>query len=175
METRREFRDLRLLIVGGKAHAAQTLRMALSIAGLSHATATADSEAALDLLRTNRFSAVFCDENAKPAEGMAFYLAARRASGVLDPIIPIFLVCTAPRRKFVESVRDKGVTDVIARPVSAATVLRKLHMALEMPRPFIKVGEFFGPDRRARARPDYVGANRRIPPERDDDKDVVLL
>ncbi len=115
---------------------------------------------------------------------MPFYRAARRTRGVLDPMIPIFLVCSSPRKKFVEALRDQGVTDVITRPTAPGTLLRKLRIALELPRAFIQVGDFFGPDRRGGQRPPYVGPDRRetrlLPVEEeidldDDDPNRVLI
>ncbi len=38
-----DFSQLQVLIVGGKAHAAHTLRTTLGIAGVKHVTAVADS------------------------------------------------------------------------------------------------------------------------------------
>jgi two-component system chemotaxis response regulator CheY len=106
-------------------------------------------------------AAVFCDENAPKIDGAEFAVAARRAPGISNPMIPIFLVCASPRRKDVVTARDVGVTDVIVRPFSAATIERKLRAALDAPRPFIKAGNFFGPDRRVDQRPPYKGSERR--------------
>jgi hypothetical protein len=61
----------------------------------------------------------------------------------------------------VVTARDVGVTNVIVRPFSAATIERKLRAALDAPRPFIKAGSFFGPDRRVDHRPPYKGGERR--------------
>ena len=39
--------------------------------------------------------------------------------------------------------------------------MTKLQAATQSPRPFIVATEFFGPDRRAKARPAYFGTDRR--------------
>jgi hypothetical protein len=119
---------------------------------------------------------------------MPFYRAARRVAGLVDPMIPIFMICSSPRRRFVESLRDEGVTDVVARPTAAGTLMRKLRLALELPRAFIKVGDFFGPDRRSGQRPEFFGgvdrraaddplaASRAPASDRDDeDHDTILV
>jgi PleD family two-component response regulator len=182
-----DFGDKQVLIVGGKAHAQLTLRTALGVAGIKHVEALSDSRAAIELLRVERFDALYVDEHARPFNGMPLYKAARRASGLVEPMIPIFMICSNPRKTHVESLRDQGVTDVIARPTAAGTLLRKLRLAFELPRAFIKVGDFFGPDRRASQRPElYGGADRREarPPlidpaelidDGDDDRNTVLI
>jgi hypothetical protein len=57
--------------------------------------------------------------------------------------------------------RDLGFTSVLTRPISAATVMRKLKLALDAPRPFIASTDFFGPDRRAPSRSGFGGPDRR--------------
>jgi CheY-like chemotaxis protein len=151
----------RLLIVGGKAHVVQTLRQVLGIVGVKHIQVVADPAAAVELLRTQKFAAVLCDESAAGSGPRAFGYAARRTSGLLNPLLPIFLVCAGPRQCDVEAARDLGYSDVLARPLSAGTILRKLKLALGKPRPFIASTDFFGPDRRALSRDGFGGPDRR--------------
>jgi PleD family two-component response regulator len=180
--------DKQVMIVGGKAHAQATLRTALAVAGIKNVEILSESRAAIELLRVERFDAVYIDERAQPYNGMPLYLAVRRAAGLVDPMVPIFMLCNNPRRRFVESLRDQGVTDVIARPTAAGTLMRKLRLALELPRAFIKVGDFFGPDRRSGQRAElYGGIDRRashdplaavrepIDDRDDDNRDTVLI
>jgi len=154
-------KKLRLLIVGGKPHAIATLRTVFGIIGINQVCYTADSVRAIELLRHEEFDAVFADDAADKVGLLAFPLAARRARGVINPMLPIYLVCASPLRHQVEGARNDGVTDVLARPISAATVIRKLRVAVLAPRPFIMAGEFFGPDRRGGARAPYGGDDRR--------------
>ena len=44
--------------------------------------------------------------------------------------------------------RDAGINDVIAKPVSAGAIERKLKSLLLAPRPFVTAKAFVGPDRR---------------------------
>lgn len=149
------------LLVGGKPHTVQIMRQVLGILGVRHIDWTADSYAAIELLRTHHYTAVWCDEHALRAGYEDFASAARQTPGILNPMIPIFLVCAGPRRREVEAARDMGFTDVLARPLSAATIMRKLKSSLASPRPFIATGDFFGPDRRSPSRPGFEGKDRR--------------
>jgi CheY-like chemotaxis protein len=161
MDAFENFAAYRVLVVGGKTHAVLILRQVLAIIGIKQVQAVAQPAAALELLRTQLFTAVFCDESAMGAGAHAFGYAARRTSGLLNPLIPIFLVCAGPRRRDVEMARDLGFTSVLTRPISAATVMRKLKLALDAPRPFIASTDFFGPDRRAPSRSGFGGPDRR--------------
>ena len=86
---------------------------------------------------------------------------ARRREGVLNPMIPIFLLQSQVRHRHIEKARDSGATDLLTIPVSPRTVAAKLRTATKTPRPFIVGQDFFGPDRRARIRPGYIGPDRR--------------
>lgn len=156
-----DFAGLRVLIVGGKGHAVHTLRTVLSNAGITNTVAIEDSRRALELLRGESFDAVYCDEHAAHVGPLSFPMAARRSPGLLNPMVPIFLIYGSARRSQVEKARDIGVTDVMTRPISVRTLTRKLVVALANPRPFIAAPEFFGPDRRVQDRKVYRGTDRR--------------
>jgi two-component system chemotaxis response regulator CheY len=149
------------LIVGGKPHVVQLLKQVLGIIGVKQIEVVADPVAVIDVLRTRLFTSVLCDESAARWGKEHFARAARQSSGLLNPMIPIFLVCGGPRRRDVEAARDLGFTDVLTRPVSAATLMRKLKTALVTPRPFIASSDFFGPDRRSPLRAKFWGDDRR--------------
>lgn len=152
---------LRVLLVGGKAHALQTLRAALSIAGVTRLVQVEESARAIDMLSLEHFDIVFFDQRAAAVEGMPFAIAARRSVSVLNPMVPIFLLHDSACRSDVEKARDSGATDVLTCPISPKTVMAKLQAALVSPRSFIAAPDFFGPDRRAKARPVFRGADRR--------------
>jgi CheY-like chemotaxis protein len=158
---RADIKKLQVLVVGGKPHAVTVMRTAFGIIGLNKVTAIAGSQRAIQHLRDEVVDAVFCDEAADAVDGVPFPLAARRADGIPNPMVPIFLVCSSPMRRQIESARDDGVTDVLVRPVSAATIIRKLRVAVLAPRPFILASGFFGPDRRGGARAPFAGRERR--------------
>ena len=158
---RADLKSLQVLIVGGKPHAVTTLRTVFGIIGLTKVLAVAESARAIECLREEPVDAVFCDEGADHIDYLPFPMAARRAAGVLNPMLPIFLVCASPIRRQVERARDDGITDVLVRQISAATIIRKLNVATIRPRPFIVAGEFFGPDRRSLGRSSFRGSDRR--------------
>lgn len=158
---RSDFSSHRILVLGGKTHAIGILRSILSNAGITKIIHVEHTARALDLLGMEHFSAVFCDQQAEGVDGMSFPVAARRSKGMLNPMIPIFALQERARRRDVEQARDVGITDVVTTPISPRTIMTKLHVAMNMPRPFIVATEFFGPDRRAKTRAPWNGADRR--------------
>lgn len=156
-----EFKYARVLVASGKSHVVQVMRHVLAIAGVQEISVAVTAQAALDMLASNRFNAVFCDMSCAELDGKSFAHVVRRHATVLNPMVPLFLVCAGPRFRDVELARDTGYSDVLCRPVSAATVMRKLRQVMETPRSFIASSSFFGPDRRSKQRPAFRGKERR--------------
>jgi two-component system, chemotaxis family, chemotaxis protein CheY len=158
---RSDFAQLRVMLLSGKTHGAQTLRSVLSLAGITNILFIDDPRKALDLLTMDNFDAVYADDNCEKVSDLTFAMAVRRRGGILNPMIPIFVFQEQARRSDVEEARDTGATDFLTCPISPRTVMTKLEAALVNPRPFIKAPDFFGPDRRAKARPAWSGDERR--------------
>ncbi len=57
--------------------------------------------------------------------------------------------------------RAAGITEFIAKPLSAKTLMARVTAVIEHPRPFIRSPRYFGPDRRRRQTSDYKGPERR--------------
>jgi CheY-like chemotaxis protein len=162
MAGRVDIRKARVLLVCGRAHGVQVLRTTFGMLNLKAVSVMPTAASALDTLKVHPFTAVFCDGAIEDVDGMPFTLAARRLPGMLNPMVPIFTLASFPSRADVERARDQGVTDVLAQPVSAAVIVRKLRTALAHPRPFIAASDFFGPDRRTRQSANFSAADRRV-------------
>ena len=77
-------------------------------------------------------------------------------------------VLDAARREDVHSTmrriaeaRDAGVNEILAKPVTVRGVLSRISEVIENPRPFVRTPDYFGPERRRRADPNYTGKMRR--------------
>jgi two-component system, chemotaxis family, chemotaxis protein CheY len=158
---REDFKHARVLVASAKPHVIQVMRHVLAFAGIGKISAATSAQRALESLTVTRMTAVFCDDSCGELEDKSFAHVVRRHETVLNPMVPLFLMCAGPRQRDVELARDSGYNDVLCRPVSAATVLRKLRQATDNPRSFIATNTFFGPDRRAEQRPEFHGRDRR--------------
>lgn len=137
--------SLRVLLVGGKEYTARLTAEVLALIGITHPVKIADPHAALAHLASDPADLVFCDVDAARVDSESFATAARRATG---RNIPVFLIAAMARKSDVMRARDSGFTDTMIRPLSAATVLRKVTAALKTKRPFVISAGFVGPDRR---------------------------
>jgi DNA-binding response OmpR family regulator len=61
----------------------------------------------------------------------------------------------------VTAARDAGITEFLAKPISAKALYQRIANVVANPRPFIKTKTYFGPDRRRNASSNYTGQERR--------------
>lgn len=54
-----------------------------------------------------------------------------------------------------------GFAEFLAKPISAKGLYSRIRSIIERPRPYIRAGQFFGPDRRRKDSPQYRGPERR--------------
>ena len=103
----------------------------------------------------NKPDFVLTDLSMKPIDGIEFTKLVRTAQDSPNPYVPIVMVTGHTERARVEAARDAGVTEFLAKPITAQNLLLRLAEIVERPRAFVRCDTYFGPDRRRRADPDY--------------------
>jgi DNA-binding response OmpR family regulator len=74
---------------------------------------------------------------------------------------PVIMVTSQTRTENLILARDAGVTEVVAKPFSAKSLIDRIRAVVERPRQFVRVGTYFGPDRRRRVKILDAGRDRR--------------
>ncbi len=77
-----------------------------------------------------------------------------------NPFVPIIMTTAYADKQRVMEARDVGITEFIAKPLSAKTLMGRITAVIEHPRAFVRSARYFGPDRRRQAS-DYKGPKRR--------------
>jgi DNA-binding response OmpR family regulator len=85
----------------------------------------------------------------------------RQPGANANPYVPIIMLTGHSEKKRVVSARDAGVTEFLAKPISAKSLYERILNVVANPRPFIRSKTYFGPDRRRNINQNYVGAERR--------------
>jgi DNA-binding response OmpR family regulator len=85
----------------------------------------------------------------------------RQPGANANPYVPIIMLTGHSEKKRVVSARDAGITEFLAKPISAKALYERILNVVANPRPFIKTKSYFGPDRRRNSNPNYVGPERR--------------
>lgn len=93
-------------------------------------------------------------------DGIDFLNRVRLSADSPDPFVPVIVVTAKSTLRNVYDARDAGMTEFLAKPVSAQTIYNRICATIEQNRPFVRTTNFFGPDRRRRKGP-YSGQDRR--------------
>ena len=76
-------------------------------------------------------------------DGMAFLRHVRQSPNTPNPFIPIIVVTANTEIKHVCEARDTGMTEFLAKPVSARILYKRIVSILEHHRTFIRASQFF--------------------------------
>ncbi len=128
--------------------------------GVPTVQSTSDPDIAWEMLTSLPPDIILCDW-AHGLNGMKFLSRVRQDLDSPNPFVPV-VVCTANTElHHICTARDTGMTEYLAKPVSARTIYSRICALVENHRPFIRISEFFGPDRRRHMTDDFSGENRR--------------
>lgn len=131
--------------------------------GLSirHVMEARDGHEALEELRNTAVDLVVMDWEMEGMNGMALLQSIRSGKRGINPLVPVIVVSANTIARNILQARDAGMTEFLAKPVSAATLYARIVSIIENPRRFVRTGSYFGPDRRRKYDPEYVGPRRR--------------
>jgi two-component system, chemotaxis family, chemotaxis protein CheY len=164
------FERLKVLVVEDNTHMRSLLHTLLASLGIRDIIEAGDGDEALILLRSKKCDLIITDLAMKPMDGLAFTHEIRTAHNSPNPFIPIVMMSGHTEKHRVQTARDAGITEFLAKPVTAQSLFARIAEIVDRPRPFVRCPDYFGPDRRRKAMEDYAGPFRR----HDDFKDVVV-
>lgn len=160
--------DISVLVVDDNEHMRALLRAMLKAIGLKNVAEAHDGSQAMMRLREHEVDVVITDLWMEPLDGLDFVRLLRRSPKSPCPTVPIIMVTGHSTLHHVIEARDAGVDELLTKPVSARDLVDRLHKVVEHRRPYVRAGDYFGPERRRRADPAYDGPKRRA-----GDDDVV--
>lgn len=142
--------DLRVLIVDDNKHMRTLVKGLFYAMGCKNVREGSDGVEGLEELRTRPTDLVITDWAMRPLDGLEFLKMVRQSSDSANPEVPVIMLTghTEPERIF--EARDAGITEILAKPISAEKLYTKVVSVLTRPRTFIKSQKFVGPDRRRR-------------------------
>jgi CheY-like chemotaxis protein len=153
--------DVRVLVVDDNEHMRALLRAMLHAIGLREVTEARDGSQAMTRLREQEVDVVITDLWMEPLDGLDFVRLLRRSPSSPCPTAPIIMVTGHATLGHVHAARDAGVDELLTKPVAARDLVDRLYQVVEHRRPYVSGGDYFGPERRRRADPDYDGPKRR--------------
>lgn len=157
--------NLRVLLVDDNQHMRAIVTTVLAGVGVRHIRETRDGAEALEALKEWPADVAIVDFQMFPIDGVEFTRMVRNAPDSKNPYLPIVMMTGHSERSRVVEARDAGVTEFVAKPLTAKSVLDRLQAVIYRPRPFVRATSYFGPDRRRREDPAYQGPWRRAADE----------
>ena len=94
-------------------------------------------------------------------DGMALLRNIRTHPSSANPYAPVIITSAHTDQEHVLSARDRGMSEYLAKPVSAKTLYHRIARIAQEERVFVRSDQFFGPDRRRRASESLL-ADRRV-------------
>lgn len=158
--------NLKALIVEDNAHMRVLLRSLLQALGIRSIHESNDGASGFAELCASNPDIVLTDLSMAPTDGI--HLTKQIRTGGPNKYVPIIMVTGHTERVRVEAARDAGVTEFLAKPITVQSLMSRLAEIVERPRPFVKCGNYFGPERRRRKLEGYSGPWRRQEDFKDD-------
>jgi CheY-like chemotaxis protein len=155
------FELLRIMLVDDNHHMRVLLTEILRAIGVKEVFEAADGAEALQMLRTHPIDIVMTDLSMQPLDGIDFVRLVRNSNDSPNPLVPVIMITGHSTMRRVAEARDVGVTEFLSKPVTARGVIERISRVVEHARPFVRTGEYFGPDRRRREDQGYAGPMRR--------------
>ncbi|MBF0560601.1 MAG: response regulator [Alphaproteobacteria bacterium] len=152
---------LNFLIVDDNKHMRALVKTILHSLGTRNVIEANDGADALRELRNFPADIVICDWNMSPLDGLDFTRLVRTGKDTTNPFVPIIMLTGHTEFSRVVEAREAGVHEFLAKPVSVKRLFTRIRSIIDTPRTFIRVPNYFGPDRRRSRNVIFKGKERR--------------
>jgi two-component system, chemotaxis family, chemotaxis protein CheY len=149
-----------VLICDDNQNMRELLRAILQALGVVHIIDGREGDHAIQKLRDFNIDLVITDWAMEPKDGLDLTRWIRNDPDSPDQFMPVIMVTGHTEMDRITKARDAGVTEFIAKPVSARSLYQRLCSIIQNPRPFVRTKDYFGPDRRRKSEP-FTGPDRR--------------
>lgn len=153
-------RDVSIMIVDDQEFSVQMLREMVRVLGAEDIRAFTDAEKAWNDYKIRPADIVLTDWQMEPTDGLELTRRIRKDPDSPNTFVPIIMVTGFRERHQVFEARDAGVTEYVVKPLAPKSLFSRVEAVIERPRRFVRVGDFFGPDRR-RHDANFDGEDRR--------------
>ena len=152
---------LSILLVDDNRHMQILLSEILRAIGVRNICSASDGAEALQIMRNQTIDLIMTDLAMEPLDGIDFVRLLRNSPDSANPMTPVIMITGHSTLRWVAEARDVGVNEFLSKPVTARGLLQRISLVVDHPRAFIRTEDYFGPDRRRRADPGYIGPRRR--------------
>jgi CheY-like chemotaxis protein len=137
--------------------------------GTGHVLTAKDGEEGFKVFCEANPDIVVADWMMQPLDGISLTRRIRTSPQSPNPYVPVILMTGFSEKRRVMQARDAGVTEFLVKPFTARDLYRRITQVIERPRQFVRLDDFFGPDRRRTRTGEYQGPFRREEDRRNPD------
>lgn len=137
------------MVVDDSAFSAEIATGALLGFGIRTRHSCRSASEAMEVLNESEIDLLVVDCEMPGMDGFEMVQWLRR-SGPPNAFVPVIMTAAHIRRSMVNKARNCGANYIVTKPFSAASLLERIVWVARDNRPFLEVGEYFGPDRRFR-------------------------
>jgi two-component system, chemotaxis family, chemotaxis protein CheY len=154
--------ELAFLVVDDNTHMLSIIKTLLKGFGIRRIHEATDAADAFEEIRSTHVDIIVLDYALDTLDGIEFAQLVRTAKDSPNPYLPIIMLTAHSERHRVEEARDAGITEFLCKPICATDLYKRIIEVVEHPRSFVKIGTYFGPDRRRRSDENYRGSEKRV-------------
>ena len=156
-----DFNRLRFLVIDDNTHMRRIVRTLLHGFGAREVYEAEDGASGLEAFTHYVPDIIITDWVMPIFNGLELTQMIRQPGANANPYVAIIMLTGHSEKNRVTAARDAGVTEFLAKPISAKGLHQRIMNVVTNPRPFIKTKNYFGPDRRRNVNSSYVGPERR--------------
>lgn len=150
---------LNVLLVEKHAYMRHMLRDILRQLGIREVRECNNVKHALEMFEQSPPDLVITDW-APGLDGIELVKQLRQDDGP-NRFVPVIIISANTEARHIYQALDAGMTEFLAKPITAKQVYSRVRMVIEKRRIFISNEDFFGPDRRRMRKKIYNGDDRR--------------
>ena len=162
MKKNYDLTELSFLVVDDNTHMLSIIKTLLKGFGIRRIHEATDAADAFEEIRATHVDVIILDYALDTLDGIEFAQLVRTAKDSPNPYLPIIMLTAHSERYRVEEARDAGITEFLCKPICATDLYKRIIEVVEHPRSFVKMGSYFGPDRRRRSDDNYRGPEKRV-------------
>lgn len=152
---------LKVLVVDDNKHTRTLIAQILRAININQIYEAGDGAEGMQAMRNHAIDIVLTDLAMEPVDGLGFVRMLRTAPESPNPLVPVIMITGHSTMKAIQDARNVGINEFMAKPLTARGVIERIAQVVDHARPFIRTDDYFGPDRRRRADPNYAGPRRR--------------
>ena len=138
------------MVVDDSAFALDLTAQALMGFGIRTRHACLGAAEAMEILKEQNIDLLVVDCEMPGIDGFELVRWLRRSGLEPNAFVPVIMTAAHIRRSRVAEARDCGANFIVTKPFSATTLLERIVWVSRDERPFLEIGDYFGPDRRFR-------------------------